>query len=863
MEGAANQSEPEHEPQSPDRRRSDDIRRLALRYHLGSLLVSNEFMLYFGDSKPFQLTTQLLPSLDDSLPPVPLVNPPQTKIPGAPFSLPALSRTVYARWVRAIPWLTGNGMEFLKIFDAHIDSAGKGFVVSWLRATQFDLLGFAKHYYALFLFAYEDPNLDSSQLSCNPPEDGCPPATVQEFKDAILSRLARTPSHSGRFTTHPTSTEDAHAREAPLEAPIDARNEIQELRYKNLSSAFMKFLRQGALILTNLQPLPGTQLAYGPKLFSLIAQAKTTPELPQVLQLWIKYLARALAVGFENVLDDPMWRGKAQRVWAKMPLSLIVTSLRIVNPVPFVETLLRIFVWKPPGGLHSLLQSLAGVLCSMSTTRNRVKQMKAALDATTRVKIEATIATLWGTSGEISSTPQDEPRVLSALNAAGIPVNETYRDSPPDAPEASIKNQNTRYARILIRQFEKNLFIDSLGDDKVTNLIVHFIKFLPPVLKELWECVQMADLLQCFFDQLTEMLDVVGRYDREEEVDLGLPGKPDSIAPPPVQLDKAKADAPRPSFSSYASSFASSVYNRAASSTPTLSPTSSPIAKPKNDTDSIHSIDKTADSKKREVSKDLYLKTVDKLESCILTFIDKFYPAMHKLSSRESSGMIGMHEIVDWIVREFGEGLREFDAWPAENVKPSSAVLLPNVGKRCVLDISAYDAAEAVVVGCEAVGLVDNLWVEVDRVSMGLLVSGVDENGWVRNSNHSTGVSSEHEENSGEKFELEKGILGSYGVAVFREQILTMDGAVLPDDPIKFDQFKHMMPKKTGSTSSLMNLLGVSRSASSSCFVDGEKPAAKNSMFSKSPSVSSLRGSVSSVTSEADENKGKKKTGWF
>ncbi|KAJ3224087.1 hypothetical protein HDU81_008743 [Chytriomyces hyalinus] len=848
-------------PQSLDRRHSDDIRRLALRYHLGSLLVSNEFMLYFGDSKPFQLTTQLLPSLDDdSLPPNPLVNPTQTKIPGAPFTLPALSRTVYARWVRAIPWLTGNGMEFLKIFDAHIDSAGKGFVTSWLRATQFDLLGFAKHYYALFLFAYEDPRLDASQLSCNPPIDGCPPATVQEFKDAILSKLATTPSHSGRFTTHPTSTADAHARETTFKDPIDARNEIQELRYKNLSSAFMKFLRQGALILTNLQPLPGAQLAYGPKLFSMIAQAKSTHELPQVLQMWIKYLARACAVGFENVLDDPMWRGKAQRVWAKMPLSLIVTSLRIVNPVPFVETLLRIFVWKPPGGLHSLLQSLAGVLCSMSTTRNHVKQMKAALEATTRVKIEATITTLWGTSGDISSTPQDEPRVLSALKAAGIPVNETYRDSPPDAPDASTKNQNTRYARILIRQFEKNLFIESLGDDKVTSLIVHFIKFLPPVLKELWECVQMADLLQCFFDQLTEMLEVIGHYDREEEVDLSFTGKSDSIAPPPVQLEKAKADAPRPSFSSYASSFASSVYNRAAPSTPTLSPTSSP-AKP-SDTDSIHSIDKTIDSRKPEVSKELYLKTLDKLESCILTFIDKFYPAMHKLSSKESSGMIGMHEIVDWIVREFGEGLRDFDAWPAENVKSSSA-LQPNVGKRCVLDISAYDAAEAVVVGCEDVGLLDNLWVEVDRVSMGLLVSGVDENGWVRNSNHVTGVSSELEEINGDKFGLEKGILGSYGVAVFREQILTMDGPVLPDDPIRFEQFKHMMPKKTGSASSLMNLLGVSRSAPSSCFVDGEKPAAKNGMFSKSPSVSSLRGSASSVASETDENKGKKKTGWF
>ncbi|KAI8612540.1 hypothetical protein BC830DRAFT_1136163 [Chytriomyces sp. MP71] len=706
---------------APPLLQDESVRKLVLRYHLGSLLVSNEFSLYFGHARGSLLTTHKLPWSTGS----------EWLGTEKPVSLPPLSRTVYSRWIRAIPWLEGHGIQFVRTLDAYVDSCWKGFVVSWLRATQFDMLGFAKHYYALFLFAYSDTRFDAAEVTCNPPQAGREPQSLQEFKDAIISHLARTGSHTGRFTTYPTSTQDVHASDSNTDsfAREPVRNPIQELRYKNLSNAFADFLHQGALILRNLQPAPdGSGMAFGPKLFTMLENAKSIDEAPEDLQRWVQTLCRALAVGFENVLDDPLWRGKAKRIWAKMPLNIIVTSLRIVNPAPFVDTLLRLFVWKPPGGLHSLLQSLAGVLCGMSKTRADVKNLRASLDPANRAHIDAIIDSLWNGTGGVSSNPADQDRVLAALAAAGVTVNPSYRDTADTQ-----RNAHTRYARLRIREHEKMLFIDALGSDDVTGLIVHVVTFVAPVLKELWQCVQMADLLQCFFDTITRMLEVIGRYDVEEEVDL--------------EADDSESDGVPP-----------------------------------------HALG--------EISRERYEHTIVQLEAALRGFFEAVYPVFHALSSRESAGHVGLHSIVDWIVREFGEGLRGWDGWAGS---------AETLGKRCVLDISALDAAEEVLIHCN--GRVAEIWVEIDAVTTGLLVSGVDEHGWVTH---------------GRAFALEDGVLGKEGVALFRDAIMEMDGPVLPDDEARLEGFTAL--KKAESTG-VLGLVGrassgvrgaVSRMASAS-----------------------------------------------
>ncbi|KAI9340939.1 hypothetical protein BDR26DRAFT_861089 [Obelidium mucronatum] len=767
---------------------SEPVRHLALRYHLGSLMIANEFNLYFGQTAGFRLTTQKLPmELQEVAETPPL--PHQSTVSGAPHTLPPLARHVYSRWIRSIPWIAGHSVEYLEVFDRFTDAAFKTFVISWLRATKFDLLGFAKHYYAVFLFGYNDPADNVDHTTCSPPENGQTPQSYQEFKDAVLSQLASTDCHSGRFTTYPTSTTDVHNADY-INAPRE-RNPIQEMRYRQLSASFRDFLRHGADLLVNLKPeegdgVDGKPEGFGPKLFAIFKTAATIEELPQDLQQWTQAMCRALAVGFENILDDEGWRGKAKRVWAKMPLSLVVTSLRLINPVPFVETLLRIFIWKPPGGLYSLLQSLAGVICSMSKTRTEVRELRAKLSVQDRTDIERVIQSLWGMSGDISSVPDDEEKVLSALRDAGITVNSTYRDSDDEQ-----SNMNTRYSRLLIRQKEKLLFIDWLGSDELTGFIVHGIKFLPPVLKELWDCVHMADLLQSFFDAITKMLEIIGRYDLEEEVDLNRDSESEADA---HDNDNSNTAPKRPptTMSSYASSIASSLY-KSASFANLNAPAASVTATPANESDSIHS---TYGHRfvKQEVSLEMYHKTIAKLEICIMTFCKTFYPALHKLASRNSTGMVGMHEMIDWIAKEFGQGMKEFDRSPKGNTTPQPVSNF--TGKRCVFDISAYDAADAVIQGC--LNYQDSLWVEVDRISMGLIVSGVDENGWVR---------SENMKSVGE-FRLEDGVLGGYGVVLFREEIIRAIGDLMKDGTIRYEKDVKKAP-------SFLNMLGVSRPGSS------------------------------------------------
>ncbi|ORY28745.1 hypothetical protein BCR33DRAFT_857923 [Rhizoclosmatium globosum] len=798
---------------------SEVVQRLVLRYVLGAQLMTSEFVSFFGLEASSVLTTQPLKGMS-------LVywTAPSTPTPPNPHNinhlnqeqeqglktLPPLSNSGYRRWIRRLPWLAGNGSAYLAALDGHVDAAFRTAVAAWLRATQFDVLGFAKHHYALFLLAY------SPSLS---------------FNSKALQRLAATVTPTGRFTTYPTSTQHVHKSHLHIHT---LPNPIQQLRYESLSLSFTQFLRLGADIILLIDPSkrstpphPSDPYPYATNLFDLCKDAQQLHQVHPLLQDWVHALAKALAIGFENILDDEGWRGKARRVWAKMPLTLVVTSLRLINPVPFVETLLRIFIWKPPGGLHSLLQSLAGVICSMSKTRAEVKALRAKVSPQNRTDIEKTMNHLWeSTKTSISSTPQDEQRVLDALRDAGVFVNETYRDSNDEE-----YNLNTRYARLLLRQKEKTLFIDCLGSDEFTSLIVHVIKFLPPILKELWDCIHMADLLQSLFDSLTEMLEIMGRYDKEEEVDLSSNLENDvasiSTKPgPPTTIP----DRPPTSFTF--SSIASSVYR---ASTSSLTPTTPTTPTAATDKDSIHSTYSTTSSlPKKEVSQSLYESTITKLEAQLYKFAEHFYPAFHKLSHRAPNGPIGMHAMADWFAREFGEGMREFvreekagEATPI--VTTLSTVYGSGTKKRCVLDISALDAAEPVANSTRFT----DLWVDVEAVTVGLVVVGIDENGWVRRGT------------SGDFFPMEESVLGGEALDMFRRELMDMVGEVDEDEEKRMEEEYQERKKKLSSSSSFFG--GVLGSAG------GSRNDVRNGPL-RQPSTASLRSFDSSSS---------KKKGWF
>ncbi|KAJ3131606.1 hypothetical protein HK100_006194 [Physocladia obscura] len=560
---------------------NDAIRLLALRYHLGALLLATEFGKYFGTDNGKRLTTHRLPLADSTI--TKRASNRATSGTGEGVStLTPLLLSAYARWIRQLPWLAGYGAEYLSSLDRHVDADIKPFLLAWLRATKFDLLGFAKHYYAIFLFAHKLSPAHQTITYENAHYAAC----ERDLKLAAVSILAAAPPpNAGRFTTHPVSSSSIHNPQSSKIASGPASkisfDGIQFIRYTSLSHSFTAFLAATATIITNLNDSAQFESTTAPpsllvqKLFANYIRAhKTLADAPETLQTAVHALARALGVLFENVFDDAAWRTKARRVWEKVPRAVIVATLRLVNPAPFVDAVLRIFVWRPPTGGWSLLQFLGAVVCGFSGTKGAVKGARERVvsfgvddDDGIHVaeKIDACVKKLWEDSdGSVSSSRVDECVVLDAVRDVGVDVNETYADIEEDNEKEETENErkrkqrnwNTRYARLLIRLKEKEAFVNVLGSNGVTNFIVLAVKYLPQVLKELWGTVQMADLLQGFFDMITKLFEIVGRYDVEEDVDLDEPEVGE------LEVVTVVA-APKRSIRVYAGSIASSIFRAA------------------------------------------------------------------------------------------------------------------------------------------------------------------------------------------------------------------------------------------------------------------------------------------------------------
>ncbi|KAJ3213000.1 hypothetical protein HDU82_000009 [Entophlyctis luteolus] len=729
-------------------------------------MIAVEFAEYFASDRPSTLSTHRLPALEtvDSCErkDLDLLNPPairKTTVTGAPFTLRPLFRHVYSRWIRAIPWFAGqpNSREYLAIFDRHVDEDFKPFFLSWLRATKFDILGFAKHYYAIFLFAYTPPGSapHATRVSCSPVEN---PQTLQEFLDSVLSKLASTNTFTkpSRFTTVPVSSTSTHAAHLSLPSPEDifVRDRMQEMRYKTLSVALVDFMDSLKNVLKRFHPRQDANESHADRLFEMCKPAPTVSDLPDEVRDCIGRFCRAVAVLFENILDDDGWRSKARKVWAKIPITVIVTALRVVNPAPFVDTLLRIFVWKPPGGLHSLLQLLAAVICSMSATQAELRKLRENITPDVRTKIEEIISSLW--QNEVTSCPEDEQKVILALSQAGLRVNPTYRDTE----DADGANAHTRYARQLLREREKIMFVDAVGSDGFAGLIVHIVKFVPPVLRELWGAVHMAEVVQAFFDAIGNMLGIVGEFDdvaQDKEED--------------APTSKSNGELPSVSSSPSLRSYAGSVFRgvrgaghylyRAASfssvpSAPQATSMSSPgrqdhqrppnpIAKPTmmNGEIRVNENPKATGSvaPTPKMSEERYHKTIKALSHEMFKFIQVFYPAFYVLANKPAnSSMLSMHALVDWLLREFSS-------------LPKTAT-----DDRDVPYISAADASVRVCRVFEQSNLGGSLSQESSCGLQGLIKSGVEELKWCKLPL------------------LEGGILETVGVDIFREEILRMIG---------------------------------------------------------------------------------------
>ncbi|KAJ3330045.1 hypothetical protein HDU76_006541 [Blyttiomyces sp. JEL0837] len=935
-------------PPRQGRRKSDRerIMQLVLRYELFSLGVTVE-MLQAYKNQTSRLTTHPVPGIKFDAngneirspttatssshiyrlhqDPDPMMHPP------GPSKMPALTRSVYLRWIRAIPLFAGRGEAYMRGFDDFVEGDFYPFVASWIRATKFDLVGFAKHHLAIFFFAYpeeplsnliadqeqEDDNtntvitttptlsritntimttepvtrdliiededgledddddaeedddifedavethggmnspdpstwpigsrgwnrslrrkrtlgtLSRSGASSNsgsgnmlvsavgtpPPvsvtqiqeavgdvkiSDGKtvpagsmtnggmngvddyfsgidPSITYEMFKESVVRRLAaidpNTGSKSrvedddgtkfgpGRFVAagrplyrHWTcaecggNTKAFCCAEAPgvksSTSPPLARDKVQEMRYKELSRSWDEFLKTGVVLLevskgfteqvekrtglrsdwkvggdgnVNGRRDSREKLEYAAAwaIMEPCRDAEQLDELPDIYLKWCRHAVRALAVTVENVLDDHEWQRKVRSIWSKLPLSLIVGSLRIINPVPFVEKLLKLFVWKP-AGMHSLLQKLASILCASDRTSKHLRDLRPSIQSNLRTRIENAMdtAVLFTASNPGCSPPvsanvptavtpkwtdivkatigsEDSDQALTGwLVAYGVhelkpngaaslqSQHNTHGHKPKhhhyssgghhghhayhshhthhDHAYTSPTSQILQYARLWLRRREKEAFVDGIGSDGITKIIVHVAHFLPPFLTEMWECIDMAMLCGAFFAMVTGILEALG--------------------------------------------------NSAS-----------------NDGDDD---DESAAIKRHE-------EVVSNIEKHIWTIFEKGYPFVHALSKRKAMGPTGIHAFVDWFAREFGEGMKPLDGEAGNKSKAETSThgTASTSTRRCILEISAFDAGEVTMreMMKRDPARVRRMWKEVESVVKGMPETGVSEWGW-------------------------------------------------------------------------------------------------------------------------------------
>ncbi|KAJ1562791.1 hypothetical protein HK405_007816, partial [Cladochytrium tenue] len=521
----------------------------------------------------------------------------------------------------------------------------------------------------------------------------------------------------------------------------EVESRLRELRYRDFVESWVKAGRSIRALLATVAPgAPGSLSAggqtYGPALFAELAREPQFDRLPPAYLALCHDVIRGLAVTLDNVFDDGEWRERLRAIWARMPLTLIVGSLRLVNPVPFVERLLRLFVWRPRG-VHSLLQRLCGILCASDRTVSRLKELAAELgpDACRRVEaaVAPLVAELDADEPAASGAKVDDATLRSMLAAAGVDVvggsgspglaeragrhnprhprrhhhhhhhhhhpqhqsAQTHANAHDQQQQqqqqyratgsaAAVATAAEEYARKVLRRAEKAHFIDVVGSQGTTDFIVHMAAVLPPLLAEMWACTDMADLTKTFFATITGCLDALNLYDTPDG----------TTAAPSVVLSAASLSSAAAAAAGWTMAGAGARASPASTSSDiTLPPPAAPVLAVR---------EAAAAAQRAEV--------VKRMEASVLQLFQRGYGMSYSLARRAPAGPGGIHAAVDWMARELAGA--------------DSAA-----GARGLLELSAAAAAEEALAG----GLGNGARREfARRVVTGLSRSGTtDEGAWV------------------------------------------------------------------------------------------------------------------------------------
>ncbi|KAJ3218829.1 hypothetical protein HK099_004919 [Clydaea vesicula] len=182
------------------------------------------------------------------------------------------------------------------------------------------------------------------------------------------------------------------------------------------------------------------------------------------------------------------------------------TTMRFVNPIPFVEKCLSFFLWGPLG-VNSLLQRFGAMVTDHDKTIAKLAIEREKLGSLA-IPIEEYINKSFSNRCSLNeeSTNQD---LLAFFSDSNIPhLIESYNARNSTHRKFKIENCFS-LVKLHLRVKEKEKFISALGSPNIIKLITLISKIFPPLLSEIYSVSNFHDVFQQFFKTLSEILEIL------------------------------------------------------------------------------------------------------------------------------------------------------------------------------------------------------------------------------------------------------------------------------------------------------------------------------------------------------------------
>jgi len=417
-------------------------------------------------------------------------------VPG-PKSYPPLIRAFYYRFLRSMSVFSGKGKDWVMKGEGWVENESIPILYRWMIATQFDLLSFVEYYLTLFGHLKNIAwygTADKQHLLNNyyvypfllPTTQY--PMVLNEHKSKINA--------GGSFRLHKRLDEHHPNQQTP-----EVIN-MRRIKLEKFTNVWKEFADHTASVVREeTKQVPPTKASHRfvERFWQVCSTSPTLDDLPPPWRKFIELWMRGLAVIVDNIFDDPAYRRKIEAIWKGIPINVILTSLRVVNPIPFIDQMIKIFCWRPLG-VDSLLQRLGALLSASNRTNSELSEVSKKIQSSTAQQIRSLI------DKELDRTLFIEAKISTRDPAAlRAFLQRQIKDVTPIMMEYSI---------LYLRKREKEEFVTALGGNEVVEFIKHIASIIPPILTQVWKCGNFHKLATEMVSMVNHTLAELDNYDK-------------------------------------------------------------------------------------------------------------------------------------------------------------------------------------------------------------------------------------------------------------------------------------------------------------------------------------------------------------